>query len=408
MTTVTLPTREQTLPAQTAPGPQPQPAPVQPASGTARFAFIDALRGIAAFGVACYHIYRYGPLPEIAEPVVPSFLGACFDRGWTGVQMFFVISGFVIAYTLRDALVTPGYLANYAFRRSLRLDPPYWATIAFVLLVHAVMSLHLGFVSPLDVPSAMETPVTAKLLAAHVLYLQNILGYDNLSAGFWTLCIEIQFYLLYVVGYGIAQKFPSRTKQREADAGPVPLLILFAPVAVASLFLWNLDSSNDMWIIHFFCMFFLGMTAWWALDGRVPGWVFWAYAATIAGRLAWDVRGGRNFSVDLSVALVAGIAIYLVGRAGKLATTLNFRPLQYLGRVSYSLYLIHFPVAHVVTTFGFWLTDESPSPAVAAFWLVAALFVSLGAAHLLYVFVEAPSVRFASRFKRPAATGQAA
>ena len=88
--------------------------------GGRRFAFVDALRGIAAVGVAAYHIDRYGPLPGAAASVVPKFVNSALHHGWVGVQMFFVISGFVIAYTLRGARVTPRYLGNFALRRSLQ------------------------------------------------------------------------------------------------------------------------------------------------------------------------------------------------------------------------------------------------------------------------------------------------
>lgn len=367
-----------------------------------RFVFVDALRGIAALGVACYHITRFGPLAVIAEPVIPSSLQDCFSHGWTGVHIFFVISGFVIAYTFRGVRVTPGYVLNYAFRRSVRLDPPYWCAIAFVLLIHAVMSLHPGLISPLDVPTVMKTPLSWKLLAAHVLYLQKILGYDNLSAAFWTLCIEVQFYLLYAAGYGVAQRFWSRHKRTSADAGHLGLLVVFAPPAMVSLYRWNPVGGNDMWIIHFFCLFFLGMTAWWALDGRVPAWVFWGYTALVVTRLGYDWVVRQSFSVELEVAAAAGVAIYVLGRAGRLGSTFGAAWLQYLGRISYSLYLIHFPVSHVVTTSGYTLFGGAMSPAAAALWLVLALLASIAAAHVLYTIVEAPCARFASGFKASA------
>ena len=382
-----------------------------------RSTFIDALRGVAAFGVACYHITRYEPAPQASREIIPGFLQQWFDHGWMGVQVFFVISGFVIAYSVRNARVTPRYLGNYAFRRSLRLDPPYWTTILFVLLLHAILHLHLGFDSPLDVPSKLEPALSWQLLAAHVMYLQNILGYDNLSAGFWTLCIEVQFYLLYVVGQGIAQRFPHRDRQTPADASPVGLLAVFAPLAVASLFVWNAGfqrgdnlwwnvfvsgPAGDMWITRFFCMFFLGASAWWALDGRIPAAFFWIYVAALAGRIFWQGQAHGwydDLTVGLCAALAAGVSTYIAGRLGRLSTWLNFGVLQYLGRISYSLYLIHFPMSHVVNTLGTQVSGTSPSPAVATLWLMLALAASLAAAHVLYILVEAPSVRFAARFK---------
>lgn len=387
-------------------------------------------------------------MAEEARKILPDLLHAWFDRGRLGVQVFFVISGFVIAYSVRNAWVTPGYLGNYALRRSIRLDPPYWTTILFVLLVHAVFALHLGFVSPLDMPEKMEDPVTWKLLLAHVLYVQNILGFENLSAGFWTLCIEVQFYLLYVTGLGVAQRFPSATKRQASDAGPWALLGLFGSLALLSLFVWHpevgrelwigffqrlnlpwlagADPSRDFWLTHFFCMFFLGCSAWWALDGRIPAWAFWSYVGLMAARVAFDcglefssaLAGGADIgeccsllatcTLDLKVALVAGIAIYVLGRTGRLGTALDFRPLQYLGKISYSLYLIHFPVAHMVTSLAEVCMDktETFSPAMANAWLIVALAVSIAAAHVLYRLVEAPSVRLGARLKRKPAGGE--
>lgn len=367
-----------------------------------RSTYIDGLRGIAALSVACYHIFRYGPLPAPAAKVIPGILQTWFDHGWIGVQVFFVISGFVIAYSVRDARINLGYVTNYALRRSIRLDPPYWTTIAVVVLVHAVFHLHLGFDSPMDVPSPMETPLSWQLFLAHALYLQNILGFDNLSAGFWTLCIEVQFYLLYVIGMGIAQRI-SITDDRDAGgAQPLAVLALFAPIALLSLFVWNLDrgweAGRDYWITHFFCMFFLGCAAWWTLDRQVPAAVFWGYVGLMAGRLLW------HWSLDLAMALIAGISIYLLGETGRLGTALNLRPIQYLGRISYSLYLIHFPVAHVVTTLGYehMSYNRSLTPWGAAGWLLAALLASVACAHALYTFVEAPSIRLAAWLKRGA------
>jgi peptidoglycan/LPS O-acetylase OafA/YrhL len=393
-----------------------------------RSTFIDALRGVAAFSVACYHICRYGPMPGPAREFIPSVLLAWFDHGWMGVQVFFVISGFVIAYSVRNACVTPRYLGNYALRRSIRLDPPYWTTIAFVLLLHAVMHLHLGFESPLDVPSKMEPGLSWQLVVSHLFYAQNIVAhfqglrghpqFENLSAGFWTLCIEVQFYLLYVVGQGIAQRFPHRGRKAPSDASPVGLLTVFAPLALMSLFVWNVDfppgesrwwnwfvggPSGDMWITRFFCMFFLGVSAWWALDGRIPRMLFWLYAAALGGRIVIQIatRGwDDDLTFGLSAALTAGVSTYVAGCLGRLGSWLNYGVLQYLGRISYSLYLIHFPMSHVITTLGTQVSGPSPSPVVATLWLVLALIASVAAAHVMYIFVEAPSVRFAARFKR--------
>jgi len=364
-----------------------------------RFRFIDGLRGIASLGVACYHITRYGPVAGSARLALPASLQFLCDHAWVGVQVFFVISGFVIAYSVRSARVTPGYLANYAFRRSLRLDPPYWTTIALVLLLHLLMTQFGGVTSPLDVPSPLNPPLSPALVGAHLLYLHKILGYDSLSAGFWTLCIEFQFYLAYVATLGVVQWLTRLTPRLPGWCWPGSI---FGSAAVASLVWWNLDRGYENLVLYFFCLFFLGIAAFWSVSNQAPHWIFWLYAGLVLARLlATNAFQGFAESLELKAALACGVSIVLLGRAGLLATALDWPWLQYLGRISYSLYLIHFPVAHVVTNLAELALGSPLSPPVAAMILGVALLTSLLAAHGLYLLVEAPSVRLANRFRRP-------
>src|SRR5438093_125008 len=101
-----------------------------------RFVFVDALRGVAALLVAWHHITLWGPLESHSNRLLPDFALTIARNGQYGVQMFFVISGFVIAYSIRGARVTTGVLGSFALRRSLRLDPPYWTAIVCVLALH--------------------------------------------------------------------------------------------------------------------------------------------------------------------------------------------------------------------------------------------------------------------------------
>ncbi len=368
------------------------PAAVQPAAAPAnatlshpvRFRYIDALRGLAALAVCWHHINLYGPLPGPAATVMPKWLIWGGTNGWAGVPVFFVISGFVIAYSIRGAWVTPRFLGNFALRRSLRLDPSYWAIIG--------LALFLDFLPDLaDLPSPHDNGLTAGQVLMHFVYLQNISAYDNLSAGFWTLCIEMQFYLLFCVMMAFAQ----RLSRRGDESHPFPragvLALVYLPLALASLFVFNQNEILDDWIIYFFWLFFLGASAWWTLDGRLPGWVFWSYLAATLGRYFW--RGGD----DVPFAVVTGASIVLVGRAGALHSFLNIRPLQYLGKISYSLYLIHYPVSHIVVSAGYRLTGENPWAAFG--WLGLSVALSILAAHYFYLFIEAPTARLASRLK---------
>jgi len=372
-------------------------APMLSADGK-RFTFIDALRGLAALGVAAYHIDRanYGPLPGAASPIIPAALNTVLHHGWMGVQIFFVISGFVIAYALRGARITPTYYRNFAIARSLRLDPPYWFTIFFVIALHALTNSLFSIGSPLmdDFPSAAR-------FVSHFFYLQNVLGFDNISVGFWTLCIEMQFYLLFALLLGLAQSLAARLIERRGvrpeTADRWSLAALFAPVALASLFSFSLNPDNTIWVIHYFAFFALGAVTWWTLEGRIPKAAFWAYFAAIV------LRQTLHWTDDMAVALIAGTAIYTVGRLGHLHDWLSAGWLQRLGRISYSLYLIHYPVSWIVTTVGYQLTGDAAAPA--AIWMLLGLAASIGAADVLNRMVEMPALRLSRRFKEFAAEG---
>ena len=385
MSTETLPAAPLgDVPAAALPSISAAPLTAQVAPHAARFRYIDALRGLAALAVCWHHINLYGPLPVPAETVMPRWLNWAALNGWAGVPVFFVISGFVIAYSIRGAWVTPRFLGNFALRRSLRLDPSYWAIIGLALFLEFLPDV-------VDLPSPHDNGLSTGQVLTHFVYLQNISDYDNLSAGFWTLCIEMQFYLLFCLLMALAQRLARRGDDQNPYPGSRVLTLVYMPLALISLFVINQNELFDDWIIYFFSIFFLGAAAWWTLDRRLPSWLFWSYLAAMAGRYVW--HGGD----DLPFAIVTGASILIVGRFGALHSFLNIRPLQYLGRISYSLYLIHYAVSHIVVSAGYRLTGDAPWAAFG--WLLASVALSVLAAHYFYLFIEAPMARLASRLK---------
>ena len=111
----------------------------------------------------------------------------------------------------------------------------------------------------------------------------------------------------------------------------------------------------------------------------------------------WNLGFDYKRSLEIVVALTAGVTIYLVGRRGHLGDWLTGGPLQYLGRISYSLYLIHYATSWVVVSIGCSLTPDNPKAAV--LWMAGGVVASIGAADLFYRCVEAPSLRLVKRLK---------
>lgn len=364
--------------------------PIKPA---ARFAMIDGLRGLAALGICVYHIWRYepalttDPLTYASNEFVPGFVDWVLLRSWVGVQFLLVISGFVIAFTLRNTWVTPRELLSFVGRRIVRLWPPYAVTILVALLLHAACVTWWGL------PPPFEERLTVTRVLAHLVFLQDVLGQTPLSAAIWTVCIEMQFYVVSVVGWGLAQRLLPRPDKQQPRSSGWGVLLVFAPLALASLLVWNRQDSTEPWVIHFLNAFFLGMVTWWTLDRTVSPRVFAATVAVVAVHLVFQ------WKLENALALTGASAIYVAGRTDHFHDWLNWRWVQYLGRISYSLYLIHYPVSHLLMWVGWRWCGDSPTPAQASLILFLCIVASVAAGHLLYVYVEAPSGRWSAWLK---------
>lgn len=152
-----------------------------------QLAFIDFLRGAAALIVAVFHLVLHQVLNYPRQPLEPhtlaqQLLQGWFDPGKFGVAMFFVISGFLIPATLRAPTATIG---SFVVRRAFRLYPLYWLSLLTLLVANrfsAELFPSLG-------------PVTAQRVAANALMVQGFVGQKDLIGVYWTLQIELVFYL---------------------------------------------------------------------------------------------------------------------------------------------------------------------------------------------------------------------
>jgi peptidoglycan/LPS O-acetylase OafA/YrhL len=99
---------------------------------TQRFAFVDALRGLAALSVVLYHSYEVGHIAGLLAHL-PAWVTHLLRQGGIGVAVFFVLSGFVIPHSVARSRVTLPFVGRFMLRRSLRLEPPYWFAIALAI-----------------------------------------------------------------------------------------------------------------------------------------------------------------------------------------------------------------------------------------------------------------------------------
>jgi peptidoglycan/LPS O-acetylase OafA/YrhL len=295
-----------------------------------RFRTIDGLRGLAALLVVLYHVDE--ALRFSNGEWLPFPLGWLMERGFLGVEIFFVLSGFVIPYSVRNGRFGFSYLWRFVARRSLRLDPPYWAAIALeplLVVVGSRLGQH-GFPLP-----------TLPQVGAHVLYLQDVLGFQNIVPVFWTLCFEIQFYvgivLLYTTGYWVRQRISAAAFETLAFTFLVG--IFFWSLAIFYGFVPALPVPGialERWF-----QFFLGTLVWWTVSGRIRG----VYLPTAWGCIMVLAVATHGPLANALVPILTSAALVWSYRRDGMATFLSGRVWSFLGKISYSLYLFHYPIS---------------------------------------------------------------
>lgn len=376
-----------------------EPEPQTPVLAKERLLFLDGLRGLAALAVVLCHLLvpEFFRFAGVLESVIPTWLAGIFKRGHLGVEVFFVLSGFVIAYSLRGKNIGLKFSGNFVLRRALRLDPPYYLILALSLAYWAWF-MPFGFS---DVFEAMRG-VTGIMI--NMVYAQDLLEYPSAVPIAWTLCLEVQFYLAFITLLAVSQFIGKALKPRAAAkhvgsapaTSSLPRMVLVLGLGLFSLWCWYPTFLR----IDFFAGWFrfcLGVLAYWTLAGEARGPWLLMFVAAILGLSLWthDERG-------LTAAITA-ISIYVAGRCGGLASWLAYGWLQFLGRISYSLYLVHILAGTAVANTLWAVSNQSPTMSVVC--AAVAVATSLLAALVLHRFVEQPSGQLSKQLtgKKPIA-----
>ncbi len=340
-----------------------------------RMTLVDGLRGLAALSIV---------LPHATE----IFHQTLQQHGWksetvfrveiyatASVQIFFTLSGFVIAYTLRHARVTPAVFGRFLLRRVIRLDPPYWVSI----LLSALTIVFLA--GPGHHRAALPS---ASLVLAHLAYLQDILGFgEPINHIFWTLCIEIQMYLAFSATIGLLQW----------------IRVAYRPVLTVGFILclgWPMGIFSSPFRRFFladeYC-FLAGAVAWWVTERSIPRWMLMAVGGAF---MAASIS--RNGDYKIWAVFATAALLIVAGRMDTLCTWFSSKPLQFLGSISYGLYLVHDPIIRLTLPLQQRLGLTSMPAALAT--LLFVYVASFAVAYALRVTVEMPSIQLSHKLKR--------
>jgi peptidoglycan/LPS O-acetylase OafA/YrhL len=288
------------------------------------------------------------------------------------VQVFFVVGGFVMARGLSHrGWITVPAAARLVAKRYRRIAGPYLVLLLIAVIANAVAD------SLMDPASISAAPTLPQLLA-HAVFLQDVFGYEPLTAGIWYLAVDFQLGLMLLGLTMLAQRATGDPQVGPATWAALSLLIL--PAVVASLFWFNRNPAWEEWAVYFVGSYALGVIVEGVLSRRLPAVVFWAYAALIVAALIVEWR------LRLAVGLAVGSIILLGGVMGLLSSWPKGRWIESASNGSYSLFLIHFPVCLVMN--GILSQFVLHSPMLSAFGMLLAYLLSVAAAVLFYRHVE--------------------
>ncbi|WP_427162008.1 acyltransferase family protein [Aliinostoc sp. HNIBRCY26] len=347
------------------------------------FSFLDSLRGIAAFWVLFYHTNSNGRLIKLEE-ILPDWLSTViFKWGSLGVSIFFVLSGFVIAHSLREAKVNFNYLQRFTLRRFARLSPPYYVSILIALAFALISSYVKG-----NVFAPMGQHLSVERLLTHLFYAQSFFGFRNIDDVYWTLCLEVQFYLVFSILLGLSQWLERRFYIEYT------LAMVFVPAAfIAVLYPLNIlgDGARPITFLPLWYGFLLGVFAYWSWQCKLKNILFYGYATILL------VAGIVNSSSFAIACVITAITILEVAKANCLETWLNWRCLQFLGKISYSLYLTHVPLLGAVIFIVDKLFHQSLVSDLLS--LVLGSISCVGFAAIMWQLVEKPSIKLSQNIK---------
>ncbi len=356
-----------------------------------RIPALDGLRGIAILLVLLLHFGQFGhglPAPTV---LVDRIFIRLARTGWMGVDLFFVLSGFLITGILTDTKGDRRYFGQFYARRVLRIFPLYYAALALFLVV---------------LPALLPNHWVLRDLQADAVwywtYLYNMkvaaTGFQPSSAlgHFWSLCVEEQFYLVwpFLVLY-LSKKNVLIACAFAVVAALMIRLALSVTGYVVLPDVWTLARMDALAVGAFIAVLF-----------RLPGGLAimrrWAPHIAVAAGIPLGIL--LRYDVALAtvshtlVALLFGAVLILCLSASPLTVlgkATGASVLRFFGRYSYALYVFHppliwfkpaFTLAFVPTVFG----SQLPGYLL---WLVMSIGACVVIAEISWHLIEAPFLR---------------
>lgn len=358
---------------------------------------IDVLRGMAALLVVVFHVIhvsKWTAFPAWGP-------GLLFYFGWVGVNIFLVISGFVITLSALTGFARDGtgFRTRFAVHRLVRILPLYLLTSAVYLAIAQPGWLH-------DIRTA------AIQIGSHLAFVHNLHPdtHGSINGPTWTIGLEMQFYVLVLCATpwlarawglkSLVMAFAVAALFRYA----VTLWLVPGQAAVSLLFIYTTQLPGV--IEHFALGMTLALALWKAprllarrLAPTWSNWTVWTAMAVLLFALVMQLLWSQEHVYWSRTKMIVALPTLLaLGCAALLGSAISYpapqhralQPLRYLGRVSYGLYLWHMPVLLLVMA----QVPQLQGSALLVVVVLCTLLLSAASWHL----VELPLIQY---FRRP-------
>ena len=304
---------------------------------------LDQLRGLAALMVSVHHLSL--ALPDVLQTLVYSWQ--------TGVQMFFVISGYIIPYSMAKSGYRTADIGRFWLKRLLRLQPSYTVALLFTFAISCAAAVAKG--------------ASPEATWWHLLQGLFYFWVPAENPVIWTLIVEMKYYLF------ISIFFPLLFSPHRALC-----IGAFCVCGAAAAF-----GAERLEVLRHLPFFLFGFVACNLALSRIT-----ARESILLMLLAAAAALPRSTYSELAAGLICYLAI-------RYLPPLTFRAGMFLGTISYSLYLIHFPLGVKLVNL---MLPHTP-PAWRFLWTPVGTTVCVLAAYVVYRLVEKPSSKWSQRIR---------
>jgi peptidoglycan/LPS O-acetylase OafA/YrhL len=327
---------------------------------------LDFLRGIAALGVVLYH-YSGLLLPTLN----PNYLTSTLAYGEYGVQIFFVISGFIIAFSMKKSNYSISDFWKNLLRRYIRLAPPAYVAMLFSILIY--FSAILILKRPID---GISWPgFNLGSIIGNLSFTAPLIKSSWFNPVFWTLAIEFQFYIL------IGLLLPLILNKKYV----ITLLICIPILLVGN----NRPESIDWfgWFFGHASFFFLGILLFLKKETILSGIPF-----IVLSLLTIFICYYQNSLPKFIFGMFAFVIILS-------DISISFKVATYLGDISYSLYITHWPFGIIIESITKRIIPLHVYPFGKILLLVFYTAMSILFAHFFNKWIEARFLTFSKKLK---------